>query len=591
MDLRAFWLFLKQELTVRKMLFLLMVLVLIANLGPLAHFVFHPDLSYFDKEHVLTNGVYAMLICLLFAGQIYYVAQQKMARAALVDRAKDLEQQVQARTTDLQLQPHLLDAAMDSIMLLDMEGNCIHGNEAAWKSRGYSKEELLALNMLEMEAPECGSGVKGRLAEIVAQGKVACSAVHHRKDGSTMPVEIHSRLLEVGGQTILLAVLLDTRGRQSGEEALRNSDALYKNLANNLSLGVAVISPAMEVLSLNKKMAEWFPEVDPAQKPFCYRALKKTPAEKPCADCPAVKTFRDGRVHESVSKTSANDNSSCFKVIASPLKNEAGVVEAVIKIVEDVSLRRKMEAELQQAQTHAESASRVKSDFLANISHEFVTPLNAILGFSQILQGELYGPLNKTQHEYLDTVLNSGMELLQKIKEMITLSMLLTRDLGLCLTRFSLKDALQGSIVPFQQEAERQGLQFSIEIEPGGVGEIEADLFYFKQILSSLLANAVKFSPNGGHIRLTARKLPKGMEISVSDTGIGIRQEDLSRIFTEFSQLESPYTKKFQGTGLGLGLTRELVRLHGGRIWAESTYGKGSTFTFMLPMQPLSIEE
>ncbi len=244
--------------------------------------------------------------------------------------------------------------------------------------------------------------------------------------------------------------------------------------------------------------------------------------------------------------------------------------------------------ELSEANFKLAEASKAKSDFLANMSHELRTPLNSIIGFSEILQDELYGELNEKQHEYVRDVYGSGKHLLNLINDILDLSKVESGKMELELCGFPLADILNASMAMLKEKAMKHDIKLGIEIEPDADMTIEADERKLKQIMFNLLSNAVKFTPDGGSVIVQVRKVPPDfIEISVTDTGIGIAPENIQKLFKEFSQIESPYTKQYEGTGLGLALTERLVELHGGKIWVESEFGKGSKFTFTIPVKPI----
>jgi PAS domain S-box-containing protein len=266
---------------------------------------------------------------------------------------------------------------------------------------------------------------------------------------------------------------------------------------------------------------------------------------------------------------------------------------------------RRQEAETSKLQ--AMEASRAKSDFLANMSHELRTPLNAIIGFSDVLQDQLFGNLNEKQKEYVGDILSSGEHLLNLINDILDLSKVESGKMELELGRFPLKDILNISMTMLREKAMKHNINLSLYIEPDADSEIEADERKLKQIMFNLLSNALKFTSDGGSVRVTARLTrdegrgtkdetasvvlaseesdrPSSFVISVEDTGVGIKPEDMDKLFKEFSQIESAYSKTHEGTGLGLALTKRLVELHGGRIWVESEFGKGSKFSFVIPL-------
>ena len=255
--------------------------------------------------------------------------------------------------------------------------------------------------------------------------------------------------------------------------------------------------------------------------------------------------------------------------------------------------------QLAESNVRLTEASKAKSDFLANMSHELRTPLNSIIGFSEVLQDELFGPLNPKQKEYVHYIDSSGSHLLRLINDILDLAKVESGKMELELTAFLLKEALDLSVTMLKEKALQHGITLSLEVEPEAQGEVVLDERKFKQIMYNLLSNAVKFTPSGGRVTVSVRRLPPAqspmapgttaktdwLEICVADTGIGIRAEDMERLFQEFTQLAAVYTKTHEGTGLGLALTKRLVELHGGRIWAESEPGQGSRFYFTIPKE------
>jgi len=244
-----------------------------------------------------------------------------------------------------------------------------------------------------------------------------------------------------------------------------------------------------------------------------------------------------------------------------------------------------LERKVEDRTRELEKANQHKSEFLANMSHELRTPLNAIIGFSEILQERMFGDLNDKQAEYIDDIHGSGRHLLSLINDILDLSKVEAGRMELDLAKFHLPSAIDNALTLIRERAARHGIELKCTIDPA-VSEIEADARKFKQILLNLLSNAVKFTPEGGRIEVVARAIDGSIEVSVTDTGIGIAAEDHEAVFEEFRQVGKDYTNKGEGTGLGLALTRKFVALHGGRIWVTSEPGKGSSFTFTLPAHP-----
>lgn len=258
-----------------------------------------------------------------------------------------------------------------------------------------------------------------------------------------------------------------------------------------------------------------------------------------------------------------------------------------------------------------EQGSRVKTLFIANMSHELRTPLNSIIGFSELLEGGLSGPLNDKQKRYARNIHEAGKHLLALINDLLDLAKVEAGKIRLRPEPLLLPETLESAVMLMHGEAMRKGLTLEQQVEEG-LPKILADPVRLNQILFNLLSNAVKFTPGGGQVRVAARliqgsqlaghdELSSGselstlnrepqrsfVEISVQDTGIGIKSEDLPKLFQPFVQLDSSFANRHQGTGLGLALTKQLVELHGGQIVAASDgEGRGSTFTVRLPLAP-----
>jgi signal transduction histidine kinase len=229
-----------------------------------------------------------------------------------------------------------------------------------------------------------------------------------------------------------------------------------------------------------------------------------------------------------------------------------------------------------------EVASQHKSEFLANMSHELRTPLNAIIGFSEVLGERLFGDLNEKQEEYLKDIHASGQHLLSLINDILDLSKIEAGRMELELTDFDLPTAIDNALTLVRERAGRRGIAL-YQAADEGLGQIHADERKIKQALLNLLSNAIKFTPEGGRIEVRAKVVEGSVEVSVTDTGVGIAPEDQEAIFEEFRQVGTA-DKKVEGTGLGLALSRKFIELHGGRIWVTSQVGAGSTFMFTIPV-------
>jgi PAS domain S-box-containing protein len=269
----------------------------------------------------------------------------------------------------------------------------------------------------------------------------------------------------------------------------------------------------------------------------------------------------------------------------------------------DVTERKTGEVGLQRAMEAAESANKAKSEFLANMSHELRTPLNSIIGFTEIVLDKHFGDLNERQEEYLGDALQSSRHLLSLINDILDLSKIEAGKMELDLSTVNLRGLMDRSLAIIKEKAMKHGIALLSSYE-GPEGTITVDERKLKQVIYNLLSNAIKFTPDGGSISLSAvtgagaepiaeqRNLPWVKEgtpfviLSVADTGIGIEKDDFGRIFSPFEQVDGSISRKFQGTGLGLSLTKRLIELHNGTIWVESEgQNKGSTFRIVFPVR------
>ncbi|HKY07949.1 MAG TPA: ATP-binding protein [Candidatus Binatia bacterium] len=243
---------------------------------------------------------------------------------------------------------------------------------------------------------------------------------------------------------------------------------------------------------------------------------------------------------------------------------------------------------LEEINAELAAASRHKSQFLANMSHELRTPLNAILGFSGILSNPSLGKVSEPERrEFLGNIVSSGKHLLDLVNQVLDLSKIEVNKLPLKQSSFRIAGVVEGVRQTLEPLAEEQRISIVTSLDPA-LGTVVADETRFRQILFNLVGNAIKFTPEAGTVTITSKLREHWAEFSVMDTGIGIKAEDRERIFQEFERVEITAGRRFEGTGLGLTLAKSFVELHGGKMWVESELGKGSTFSFLLPINVTS---
>jgi len=265
--------------------------------------------------------------------------------------------------------------------------------------------------------------------------------------------------------------------------------------------------------------------------------------------------------------------------IANALRQQRLSVENK-RLVDDLQRSNKL---LFEANEELRKATEAKSEFLAHMSHELRTPLNVIIGFSELMIDRVPGEINEEQRHCLNDILDSGKHLLNLISDVLDLSKIESGKMKLRLTNFALTkviESLKNTIMPMLV-SKKQSLDIKVDEE---FPLVRADEAKVRQVLLNLLSNSNKFTGEGGKLKIEAVRDGDWCQVSVIDNGIGIKKDDQDRIFEPFYQLDNPLTKEKSGTGLGLAVAKQIIERHGGRIWVESEYGRGSRLTFTLPL-------
>ncbi|VVB89398.1 Methanogenesis regulatory histidine kinase FilI [uncultured archaeon] len=382
--------------------------------------------------------------------------------------------------------------------------------------------------------------------------------------------------------TFGIVVLKEREERRRAQEKIYASASYARNLIEVSLDPLVTISPDGKITDVNiateqvtgfsrekligKDFSNYFTEPDKARAGY-----KKVLEKGLVRDYPLAIRHKSGKV------TDVLYNASVYK-------NEAGEVQGVFAAARDITERKKTE-ELQHENIRLEAANKAKSEFLASMSHELRTPLNAIIGFSDIMRLKIGGNLNEEQQHFVENISLSGKFLLALINDILDLSKIEAGKIELELEKMSVPETIKETFTLMKEKAIKHNVELKTEFDPEAEF-IEADKQRVKQVLFNLFNNAVKFSkPEGGTVTMTTKKEGDMAKFSVIDTGIGIREENVGKLFKKFEQLEPGINKKYGGTGLGLAITKQLVELHGGKIWVESKFGEGSTFTFILPVK------
>lgn len=471
--------------------------------------------------------------------------------------------------------------ALNSFALVaetDTQGRITYANDTFCVISKYSREELIGKD--HREVANSGYHPKVFWKEMwstIGQGKIWRGEIKNRaKDGAIYWVDTAiAPLLGTNGKPeTYLAIRFDVTERKIAEELQSKSSAYTRSLLEASLDPLVTICAEGKITDVNNAsvLATGF-----AREELIGRDFSDYFTEPDKARDGYQKVFSEGFVRDyplAIRHVAGGIMDVLYN--ASVYKDETGNVLGVFAAARDVTERNRFERSIQEA-------SRMKSEFVANISHELRTPLNGIIGFSELLIDEKVGQLKPKQKEYLNDILNSGRHLLQLIKDVLDLSKVEAGKMELHPEAFSVANAIEEVCAIVAPMVLKKNILIRRETD-AGVDAVTLDQQKFKQVLYNLLSNAVKFTDEGGAVDIRA-SLHRGdwLRLQVRDTGIGIKADDVGKLFIEFQQLDSGMARRYQGTGLGLALTKKIIEFQHGTISVESEVGKGSTFTVELP--------
>jgi len=485
----------------------------------------------------------------------------------------------------------LLESVPDAIVMVNNTGRIVFLNTQALEMFAYEREALIGQPIETLLPDRFKTGhIQHRTRYLSGPRTRAMGAglalYGLRGDGTEFPVEVSLSPLETEEGVLVMAAARDITDRMRAE-------AKFRGLLESAPDAMIIVNPAGRIVLTNAQTVQLFgykrEELEnqlveillPERFNFAHLGHRSGYFREPRpramgAELELYGLRKDGREFP-------------VEISLSPLETEDGVL--VMAAVRDITDRRRQEAEIRlknrelEAQNiRVQEASRMKSEFLANMSHELRTPLNGIIGFAEFIVDEKPGPLNEKQKEYLNDILNSGHHLLHLINDVLDLAKVEAGKMELFPEAFSVRTVVDEvcSIIAPVAKKKSITIDTSLSLE---VDVVTLDPQKFKQILYNLLSNAVKFTEPDGSVTIVVEpyKLVY-IRVQVTDTGIGIRPEDLPRLFAEFQQLDSSVARRYEGTGLGLALTKKIVEYQNGSIEVESEVGHGSTFRVLLPI-------
>ena len=482
----------------------------------------------------------------------------------------------------------VLNSMNDAISVIGANDfRIIDANSVFLEKYGMKKEEVIGKTCYEIThkrtEPCTPPDDICPLVETLNTGKHSTAEhVHYMKDGEKRYVEVStSPMIDENGKVVnVIHVAKDITQRMQMLEQLRQKNQFVKATLESLPYPFYVIDTENYTIKLANSAAH---KQGLREGSYCYVAHKNT---KPCDtkdhQCPLREVKKTKKpVTAKHIHFDENGKPRDVEVHCYPIFDNEGNVNRVIEYTLDITDRQKIK-EIRLENERLIYANGAKSEFLETMSHELRTPLNSIIGFSELMKQNT--GLNEEQRHYLDNIITSGKSLLSIIDSILDLTRIEAEKMELVIEKFDAFQALDEIIDLIKEKAAKQNVLLKKELDLQ-LEYIEADRIKFKQILFNLIDNAVKFSKKeGGAVTITTRKVDDMAQISVSDTGIGIREKDIGKLFHVFQQVDTGASRTYGGTGLGLTITKQLVELHGGKIRAESKFGIGSTFTFELPL-------
>lgn len=479
-----------------------------------------------------------------------------------------------------------------SIIGTDPEGTILLWNEGARRIYGYEPEEVIGqANMDNLYAPKERSA--GRMRDILeavsARGKWEGLTKRIRKNG------------EVFTARVVITPRQDTRGKPAGFLII-SKDISGEILLEELKVAQLYTRSLIEANLDALVITDLSGTITDVNRQACQLTGY---SREELLGTPYQRSFTDPqRAEAGISRVQSEEQVTNYELMlrrrdgkliplswnATTFHTPDGQVLSILITARDITMQKALDEQLQHKNQELEEqyqrvqhANRLKSEFLANMSHELRTPLNSIIGFADLLLAEIPGPLSEIQKDYLSDALSNGKHLLQLINDVLDLSKVEAGKMTFHPEPVDLAELTKGIRDILHPLAAKKQIRIETETDPT-ISGIVLDPARFKQVLYNYLSNAVKFTPDEGKIlvRITAEQ-PETFRLEVLDTGIGIQPEDLDRLFVEFQQLDASSAKKYQGTGLGLVLTRRLVEAQGGSVGVRSVPGKGSTFFAILP--------
>jgi PAS domain S-box-containing protein len=484
----------------------------------------------------------------------------------------------------------LLTTTVDGVITVDSDGSILEFNASAERIYGWKRDEIVGRHIRTIIGDPQGSEQAGLLlalatGEITAKARSA-DVTGRRKDGSLVPVRRAVGHARMDGRDLFVCFITDISERRAMEQALRASEQQFRSLIGNIP-GISYRSALdgaqpMVFLSDAVERVTGYPARDflGASPRRRYAGLIHAADRVRVSEAIAAALREDRPYLVEYRLLHADGSTRWLWENGTGVRNEAGELHWLDGVILDITERRRMEEALREAKENAEQAAAARASFVANMSHEIRTPMNSILGFTDVL---LDGEMPAEQRRHLDTIRSAGRALLRLLNEILDTAKLEKGAVELEQNDYNLLSLIDELSSTLAANARAKGLHVDIHYDAALPTCLRGDELRVRQVLTNLLDNAIKFTEKGS-VTLRAELQGEQLHVAVSDTGIGIAPERLAAIFDPFTQADASMTRRFGGTGLGTTISKQLVELMGGKIWAESEPGQGTTFHILLPL-------
>lgn len=477
----------------------------------------------------------------------------------------------------------LVESAPDIISTLDLEYTLQFINRIP-PAADVTVEDVVGKSIFEFLTEEHHNGFRQACRQVIDTGEVAGYEIQGRLSGNWYASCI-GPIIRDGKMVGFVMTSTDISTRKQAETELQESEQRFRRAVLNAPLPIMIHDENGEIILISRAWTEltgYSPE-EMTTVSYWLEQANQYLSQDIQEYLTQVNLNKERVKPTQYEITTKAGKKQIWEFSSSLLGIQPDGTRIIISMALDYTDRIKAQQAMQNAKETAEYASRAKSDFLANMSHELRTPLNAIIGFAEILRDELVGPVNDEQKECINDIRVSGQHLLEMINDILDLSKIEAGKMSLQLEEFLILDAVEEVNAIINALAIKKNIELTLSCPQDGI--IEADRIKLKQIFYNLLSNAVKFTPDNGKVITHLEVTSSDLHVIVTDTGIGISEEDQMKLFAPFTQIDTSKSRRYGGTGLGLALTQRLIELHQGEISVTSEEGQGSSFSFSIPIK------